>query len=286
MTDREYALKCESSYEKQLDKAADTICADERIKLILVAGPSCAGKTTTTKKLREKLTACGRTVYQVSLDDFYKNKEDAPIGADGKPDLETIESLDLEYLHEFLALLCEGREVLAPRFDFHTKRRAPEYEKIDMEEGDLCIIEGLHALNPIIYERYLDRSRLYRIFLDPQDNKKYGFTKYEIRRMRRLVRDFYNRNSSAENTLTMWHSVREGERKWIYPFESDADVTVDTCFEYEPAILKTKAEMILRTVSAHSEHWQKSKILLDKLAVIEPLSESIVPKDSMLREFI
>lgn len=282
----EYAKECERRYERDIDAIAEKVCSDPTITLVLVAGPSCAGKTTTTAKLREEIIKHGKTVYQVSLDDFYKEKCDAPIGEDGKPDLETIESLDLNYLHFFLSRLCEGIGAYAPTFDFQKQGRTDTFRRIDMEPGDVCIIEGLHALNPAIYEKYIDKSKLFRVFLDPQDNERYGFTKYELRRIRRLVRDYYNRDSSAENTLTMWHSVRAGERKWIYPFADCADVTVNTCFEYEPAVLRNKAIEILKTVSRTSEHWPKTEILLEKLEPIVPLSEDIVPEGSMLHEFI
>lgn len=283
---KEYAAKCESGYEAMLDRISESVCADPAVLLVLVAGPSCAGKTTTTLKLSKKLADSGKPVYHISLDDFYKNREDTPMGPDGKPDHETIESLDLDCLHHVLERLCRGEAVYVPEFDFIAKRRSNKWRRIDMEPGGVCIIEGLHALNPLICERYADESRICRVFLDPQDNLKYGFTKYELRRVRRLVRDYYNRASSAENTLRMWHGVREGEKKWIYPFAGNADYVVDTCFEYEPAVLRNKAVEILSSVTADSEHYAKTQVLLGKLIPIEPMSEEIVPAGSLLHEFI
>ena len=281
-----YAKKCEEKYEKGLEEVVNKINENKKILIIFVSGPSCSGKTTTTKKLCESLEKSGRTAYTVSLDDFYLDTKDAPLDENGEQDFETLYSLDLEFLFDFLERLCAGKPVYAPRFDFVKKRRDNTYTKIDMEDGDVCIVEGLHGLNPIITLQHTDNERVFRLYLEPQDNEKFDIPSADVRLIRRLVRDHRYRGTDADGTLDMWKSVRKGEEKWIYPFKDTADATIRTGFEYETGVLKKRAFEVLGEIKEDSEHYETAKRLLAKVEKAEEIDYDAVPENSLLREFI
>ncbi|MBQ6906421.1 MAG: nucleoside kinase [Clostridia bacterium] len=281
-----YAKKCEEKYEKGLEEVVNKINENKKILIIFVSGPSCSGKTTTTKKLCESLEKSGRTAYTVSLDDFYLDTKDTPLDENGEKDFETLYSLDLEFLFDFLERLCAGKPVYAPRFDFVKKRRDNTYTKIDMEDGDVCIVEGLHGLNPIITLQHTDNERVFRLYLEPQDNERFDIPSADVRLIRRLVRDHRYRGTDADGTLDMWKSVRKGEEKWIYPFKDTADATIRTGFEYETGVLKKRAFEVLGEIKEDSEHYETAKRLLAKVEKAEEIDYDAVPENSLLREFI
>ena len=282
----QYAKQCEQKYESSLQAVVEKINANKNILIIFVSGPSCSGKTTTTKKLCEALEKSGRTAYTVSLDDFYLDTKDAPVDENGEKDFETLYSLDLDFLFDFLERLCAGKPVYAPRFDFVKKGRDNTYTKIDMEDGDVCIVEGLHALNPIITLQHTDNEKVFRLYLEPQDNEKFDIASPDVRLIRRLVRDHRYRGTDAAGTLDMWKSVRNGEEKWIYPFKDTADATIRTGFEYETGVLKNRAFEVLGEIKENSEHYETAKRLLSKVEKADAISYDAVPENSLLREFI
>lgn len=281
-----YAKKCEEMYEKSLDDVVEIINANKKLLIIFVSGPSCSGKTTTTRKLCEQLEKSGRTAYTVSLDDFYLNTDEAPLDENGEKDFETLYSLDLDFLFDFLERMCAGKPVYAPRFDFVKKCRDNTFTKIDMEDGDVCIVEGLHALNPIITLQHTENDKVFRLYLEPQDNEKFGIPSADVRLIRRLVRDHRYRGTDAEGTLDMWKSVRNGEEKWIYPFKDTADASIRTGFDYETGVLKNRAIEVLGEVKETSEHYKTAQRLLEYVKNAEPIGYDAVPSDSLLREFI
>lgn len=281
-----YAIDCEEKYEKSLCDVVKRINENKNILIVFVSGPSCSGKTTTTRKLGEELKKSGRTVYTVSLDDFYLGEDDAPVDENGEKDFETLYSLDLGFLFDFLERLCAGKPVYAPKFDFLTRRRDNTFTKIDMEEGDICIVEGLHALNPIISLRHTDSEKVFRIYLEVQDNEKYGIPKSDVRLIRRLVRDYHYRGTDAEGTLDMWKSVIRGEEKWITPFKNTADAVIKTGFEYETGVLKNRAAEMLGEVKESGIHYDTAKRILAYLKNVAVIGYDAVPENSLLREFI
>lgn len=284
MDNKLYAQKCEEKYENALLETVKRINDNRNIIIVFVAGPSCSGKTTTTRKLREALEKSGRTAYTVSLDDFYLNNEDAPLDENGNKDFETIHSLDLEYLFDFLERLCAGECVYVPKFNFFKNERENTFEKIDMDDGDVCIVEGLHALNPMITTLHTDNSKVFRIYLEPQENEKNNIPSADVRLIRRLVRDYHYRNTNAKKTLDMWNRVRMGEEKWIYPFKNTADATIETGFEYETGVLKEELLAVLKTDCV--EHHETIERLLGYVAEVESIGVDVVPKNSLLKEFI
>ena len=287
MTIEEKIRKDESEYERQLQRIADRITADNTIMLVLIAGPSCSGKTTTSDKLAKALLQRGCTSYRISIDDFYKDYEDIVPDASGHVDLESIESIDLVSLHEVLTNLCSGKKAEIPRFDFESRRRAGVQAVIQLGKNDVALLEGLHALNPVIYRQYVKQNQVFRIFLDAYAPTESGQNaEKDDRLIRRLVRDFNFRFADAAKTFSMWHSVTSGEKKYIYPYANQADVTINTYFDYEPSVLKDRAEDILQRLPAGNAYRADADRLMKKIADAGTASPAYVPRESLLREFI
>ncbi len=272
----------EAYYEEAVLNAAKQILQKPTVKMIFVTGGSCAGKTPTTERLAHYLAEHGRKTELISLDDFYRNPEDViKYNADGTPDFECPESLDLEYLHECFSALCEGRTAYMPKFDFKKRRRNEVLEPMSLEDDELCIVEGLHALNPEICGGYIPAEKTFKVYLHTETDE-YD----EPRLLRRIVRDYYKRGASAEETIEMWDNVEEGTRKYIVPFKNSADVVINTYIAYERYVMRDDALHMLAEVPENSD----SKAIADKLiAMIEPLpsfSKEMVSDASFMREFL
>ena len=225
----------------------------------------------------------------MSLDDFYLDDGNFPITEDGTPDYESILSLDLPLLADTTEQLLTKGECFLPVFDFNSRKRIPNANHIKLDSDDIVIYEGLHALNPIllhalpedaVYKMYV--SLLTRIF-DGDGNIVMG--KRDLRFTRRLVRDFKHRNSSAEQTFTIWKNVKNGEDKYLFPFENTADVTVNSFHPCEACILKKEALSILRTIRSDSPFFEKAVSLRNKLELFREISPDLLSPDSLLREF-
>lgn len=271
----------ESAYEKKLAETAAAIVADRDVRIVFISGASSTGKTPTTKKLVADFAELGIHTDTISLDDFYKEPDRVPVDEHGKPDFETIHSLDLEYLNKCLTGLANGEEVLIPRFDFKTKTRRAEMVPLRLDGGELCIIEGLHALNPEICDKCIDKKKRFNVFLDTQTEL------YENPRLiRRMVRDYHNRATNAEKTLEMWSSVVKGEQKYVYPFKKSADAVINTFFAYEPYVLRDEALKVLSEVKEDSPWFSKAKEIIEWLEPLPSLSQEGIPTDSLFREFV
>lgn len=271
----------ELKYETTLKSTADRIVRDMDIKLVLITGGSCAGKTTTTRKLQELISASGRVAHTVSLDDYYRNMDESVYLPDGTRDIESLNSLRVDLVRESLSALSEGREADIPMFDFKTKTRTDKYRKILLKDGDVAIIEGLHALNPALFDRTLDESKVYRIFLyaDAGDEA-------DCRFVRRMVRDSRHRNADAEHTYTLWDNVKKNEYVAIDPYAKFADVKINTFFPYERSILNDDAISLLETVPWESRYYGNARMLIDVLAPFPQITDDYIPENSLLREFI
>ena len=271
----------EELYEQRLRQCAEEICANKSLKLVLIAGGSCAGKTTTTKKLASLIAQGGRSVDTISLDDYYRNPDNAVYLPNGKPDIEGLGSLRLDLLQETMHLLSIGQPAPIPFFDFTTKRRIDNYRVLTPVEGGITIVEGLHALNPAICAGGTDECALYRIYLysDAGDGT-------DCRFLRRLVRDSRYRAADAEQTYDQWDTVRAAEKETIEPFAPLADTAINTFFDYERSILADDAMELLKGLPAENPHTPKAQKLISALESVPLLPDSVVPKDSLLREFI
>lgn len=284
MTLFERIMLDENRYSNFINECADRICENSHIKLILVAGPSCSGKTTTTHKLSDALFKRGKQAYTISIDDFYLNPKDMPLKEDGKPDFEAIESFDIEGLHDCLHKLSCGECADIPHFDFTAEKRTGVRCTIRLDDKSIAIIEGLHALNPIIYKNFVSEDKIFKIFLDCHSDTP--STMRYSRLMRRLVRDYHYRNSDAQKTFMLWENVLAGDKKYIYPFEHLADIKINTRFGYESAVLRGDAIEILKKLPADSIYTEFAKVMIDYLSGIESIPENAVPHDSLLQEFI
>ncbi len=280
-TDMELAFaEDEASYENSVLDAAKRIFENKNIKMVFVTGGSCAGKTPTTERLAHYLATHGRKTELISLDDFYRNPEDAIYNEDGSPDYESLESLDLELLHGCFEALCNGKSAWMPRFDFKKKRRSNVYHRMSLEEDEVCIVEGLHALNPEICG-YIDKDKTFKVFLEAMTDL-YS----EPRLLRRIVRDYYKRGATAEDTMGMWANVEHGTRSYIYPYKDDVDAAINTYIAYERYVMRDDALQMLSEVPADSPYRKRADELVAMLEPLPSLPKERVSSTSFMREFL
>ncbi|MDY5344829.1 MAG: nucleoside kinase [Eubacteriales bacterium] len=279
---REKIFSDEVNYNHSLINAAELISKTDT-KLLLLSGPSCAGKTTTSKRLQANLVKRGKGISVISLDDFYLGPEKSPKTPDGKPDFESIYALDLPYIQECFSDLVKGKTVKTPTFDFNLHCRTDEYNEIKLEDGDICIVEGLHALNPLITADLIEPKYIFKIFLESYKNSD---SPEKTRILRRLVRDYHYRSSDANRTFEMWDNVVSSELINIRPFSRYANATINTYFEYEAGVLKKPALEVLSTLDDGSEYEGLAREIKDSLEYVHSVPLDMVPKDSLLQEFI
>jgi len=280
----------ETHYEGQLALIAENIYQNkENIKLVLLAGPSSSGKTTTAKKLGIYLQSKGFKTNYISIDDYFLEKNETPKDENGEYDFESIEALDLKLFNNHLVKLLRGEKVLMPEYNFVLGKK--EYKKrfLQLEENDILIIEGLHGLNDRLTSA-INRKNKYKIFICPYtqinvDNHNYVHTS-DTRKLRRIVRDNKTRGKSTSETLKMWKKIHDGEMKNIFPYQSDIDSIINSALVYEIGVLKTYAEPLLFSVSEKDETYPEAIRLINLLRNFLPIPSDDIPKDSVLREFI
>ncbi len=258
--------------------------------LVMLAGPSSAGKTTTANNLRRALEANGRQASIVSLDDFYRGRGLAPRLPDGSYDYESIEALDLPLLQQCMAELINDGVTRLPRFDFNTHAPLEERFELRIEEHSVVIFEGIHALNPVL-EEHVPLESVYKIFINVMsriydDDDAKLLARRDLRLCRRMLRDYQFRSSSIENTLDMWRQVVRGEELYMFPYVDTANATFDTMHAYEPAMIGPRLLPLLRAVSTDGPYAETVGHLIDALSRFEPLSVQRLPEDSLLREFV
>lgn len=286
---QELIEKCEQRYDNIIASVAKTICDKGERQVVMLAGPSSSGKTTTAKKICDECKKNGLHTFVLSLDDFYLNRDDIPLLPDGTRDFETVYALDLDYFTEIANALLRGETVKTPIFDFVTgTRKKGEYNEITLGEKDIVIIEGLHALNPIITDKI--SGNIFKIYISVSSRiynqkGKIILNKRNLRFVRRLVRDFKFRGSSADYTYSLWKNVTYGEDKYLFPYRNNADIKINTVHLYEPCVLKKQAlELLEHEIS--DDYAYDVQRLRDALKKFEDIDEEAVPKDSLLREFL
>ena len=279
----------EAHYESQLAEISEVI--NERkgtVKLVLLAGPSSSGKTTTAKKLAVYLQSKGFRTHSISIDDYFYDRKDTPKKENGDYDFESIKAIDMDLFNKQLNKLLEGEKVLLPEYNFVLGKK--EYKKhFQIKEKDIIIIEGLHALNDELTMAIEDKYK-YKIYISPLtqlnvDNHNRIHTS-DTRRLRRIIRDNKYRGTMASETLKMWKDIREGEEKYIFPYQDSADIVINTALVYELGILKTYAEPLLFSVPEDDEVYPEALRLINFLRNFLPIPSDEVPRDSILREFI
>ena len=264
-------------------RLAETLFAAFEKKILLISGPSASGKTTSAKKLAAAFEKLGKRAVVVSMDDFYKHRTEMPV-IDGKINAEVIESLEISLLEEKMNEFAADGKAVLPTYDFTTGRRLDETNPV---EGEIMIVEGLHALNPLVRNRLGDAA--YSIYVSPHSGyflKGDAIDRKELRFLRRLVRDYYHRASSAERTFEMWGDVSACEDVYIRPLGKTADKLLDTTHPYEICVLKNEAEKILSTVEKDSPYFKTAERLRSLLSEVTPLPLSVIPDGSLLNEFL
>ena len=283
----------EALQEKKISQIADEITRrnqnGERIKLVLISGPSSSGKTTFSKRLSVQLMTNGIKPFPISMDDYFVNRENTPLDENGQHDFESLYALDIPFFEKQLQELLAGKEVELPRFNFTTGRREPSGRKLRINDSMILILEGIHALNPALTPNIPSENK-YKIYVSALttillDNHNYIPTT-DNRLLRRIIRDYKYRNYSAEQTISRWPSVRAGEDKWIFPYQENADAMFNSALLFELAVLKDYAEPILRKVPNNCPEYSEAHRLLRFLSYFVSVRDSELPPTSLLREFL
>ena len=282
-------LVSEAFHENHLARIANQIGDQlDHSRIILIAGPSSAGKTTTSRRLTVQLLALGISPFPLELDNYFLDRDQTPLGEDGKPDFEAIEALDLSLLAGHLQHLTKGEEVQLPRYNFKTGRREVG-EVIRLKDGQPIILEGIHGMDPRLIPSSIS-EKAYRIYVSALTqlnlDRHNRVSTTDTRLIRRIVRDARERGYSAAQTISNWESVRRGEKRHIFPFQENADVMFNSALAYELAALKPYAEPLLRQVQHGTPEYIEAKRLLAFLEWFLPLDISLVPHTSIVREFI
>lgn len=286
---KDYVEITETMQNKKIAEIADKIAERKTTRIVLIAGPSSSGKTTTSKKLSMQLRVLGYEPYVISLDDYYRGRESTPLDEEGKPDFECLEALDVPLLNDILLALFRGEEVELPTYDFKSGTRRYTGRKLTMGEKTILIMEGIHGLNdkltplvPAEYKFKIYLSALTQLNLDDHNR----IPTSDNRLIRRIVRDAQFRGKGAAGTIAMWASVQRGERLHIFPFQDKADVIFNTALDYELSVLKVYAEPLLRAVKPTETEYSEASRLLVFLNIFSPIPPSYVPGQSIIREFI
>ena len=287
---RELIRVNEALHEKRFSQIVDMIVR-RGAKAVMLAGPSSSGKTTSANRLATQLRVFGKKPILMSLDDYYVDRDKIAPGPDGKLDLEHINTIDTALFGEHLTALLNGEEVEIPSFNFKTARREWVGHKMKLSDSSVIIIEGLHALNPILLPEELDPSLIFRVYVSPLlplnlDNHNRIATSY-LRLLRRIVRDYKTRGASVQRTLSMWDSVRRGEERWIFPFQENADVIFNSSTLYELAVLKKHIYPLLTAIDASDEHYGEVRAIVKILNYVTSADvDDEIPPTGILREFI
>ena len=287
-SDKEYIARCEEQYHIRVGETVDCF-EDSGCSIIMVSGPSASGKTTSSYKIAKELESRGRSTTVISLDNFFRKLEDYPKTEEGIPDFEHVQALDVERVNRCLKELIENGKSDIPVFDFLTQRRCTETQTLETGHGEAVIIEGIHALNPILSES-ISSADIFRLYvglrLEYSENGERVLKTRNLRIMRRLVRDYYFRGHSVRNTLELWKRLRDGEELWIKPFKKDADMLLDSSFEYEPGVFVPILKELLDDPEQGGEFRHMLQRLWEQFVKFDPIELSRIPAGSMLREFV
>ena len=279
----------EALQEKKLAKIAEEIASREGVKLVLLAGPSSSGKTTSCKRLSIQLAVNGLKPLQISLDDYFVDRDKTPKDENGEFDFESIYALNLDLLNEQFNALFRGEEVELPKYDFPSGKSVKSGKKLKLEPNNVLVVEGIHALNPEL-TAHVPEEQIFRVYASALttillDNHNYIPTT-DNRLLRRIIRDYKYRGVSAQETIRRWPSVRAGENRWIFPFQENADAMLNTAMLYELSVLKIQAEPLLQQVPENCEEFAEAYRLLKFLKYFKGIPYNNLPPTSLLREFL
>ena len=279
----------EALQEKKIAQIAEDIANRQGVKLVLLAGPSSSGKTTSCKRLSIQLAVNGLKPLQISLDDYFVDRDRTPKDDNGEYDFESIYALDLDLLNEQFNALFRGEEVELPKYDFPSGKSVKSGKKLKMEPNNVLVVEGIHALNPEL-TAHIPQEQIYRVYASALttillDNHNYIPTT-DNRLLRRIIRDYKYRGVSAQETIHRWPSVRAGENKWIFPYQENADAMFNTAMLYELSVIKMQAEPLLQQVPENCEEHAEAYRLLKFLKYFKGIPYNNLPPTSLLREFL
>lgn len=279
----------EALQEKKIAQIAEQIAARSGVKLVLLAGPSSSGKTTSCKRLSIQLAVNGLKPLQISLDDYFVDRERTPKDENGEYDYESIYALDLQKINDQFNALFRGEEVELPKYDFQSGKSKKSGQRLKMNDNNVLVVEGIHALNPELTAQ-IPNEQIFRVYASALttillDNHNYIPTT-DNRLLRRIIRDYKYRGVSAQETIHRWPSVRAGENKWIFPFQENADAMLNTAMLYELAVLKMQAEPLLEQVPENCDEYAEAYRLLKFLKYFKGIPFNNLPPTSLLREFL
>nr|WP_302190158.1 nucleoside kinase [uncultured Prevotella sp.] len=279
----------EALQEKKIAQIAEQIAARPGVKLVLLAGPSSSGKTTSCKRLSIQLAVNGLKPLQISLDDYFVDRDRTPKDENGEYDYESIYALDLQKINDQFNALFRGEEVELPKYDFQSGKSKKSGQRLKMNDNNVLVVEGIHALNPELTAQ-IPNEQIFRVYASALttillDNHNYIPTT-DNRLLRRIIRDYKYRGVSAQDTIHRWPSVRAGENKWIFPFQENADAMLNTAMLYELAVLKMQAEPLLEQVPENCDEYAEAYRLLKFLKYFKGIPFNNLPPTSLLREFL
>ncbi len=282
--------RSEARFDNILKTVAERIQKDNGRGIIMLAGPSASGKTTTANKLAEKCTARGMQTHVISLDDFYLDRDKIPGAETGNPDFETVYALDLPLLSDTLNRLLTGAKTCLPLFDFTTGKRSSLSREITLGAQDIILVEGLHALNPVITDR-LPVKNLLKIYISVSsriynEKGKIVLNKRNLRFLRRMTRDAQFRASTVEYTYQLWENVRAGEDKYLFPYKDLADIKINSVHLSEPCVFRDICLPMLESAQLSGQAAKDAERLMRALRQFESVSPALIPEDSLLREFL
>ena len=279
----------EALQEKKIVRIADEIARRQGIKMVLIAGPSSSGKTTTCKRLSVQLAINGLKPVDISLDDYFLDRDKTPLDEQGDYDFEHLHTLNLPLLNEQMNALLNGEEIELPRYNFHKGRSERSGKKLQLKGNEILVVEGIHALNPELLSQ-VPQEQIFRVYASALttillDNHNYIPTT-DNRLLRRIIRDYKYRGVSASDTIRRWPSVRRGENRWIFPFQENADAMFNSAMLFELAVIKSQAEPLLEQVPENCPEHAEAYRLKKFLGYIHPIPEQQIPPTSLLREFL
>lgn len=280
----------EALHEKKIAQIADSIAEKiDKVKLVLIAGPSSSGKTSFAQRLCVQLRVNGITPHAIGMDDYFVNRDETPLDENGKPDFENINALDLELFNNHMNALIRGEKVSIPSYNFITGRKEYNGRTIQLKEGDIIVCEGIHGLNDALTSSVPDENK-FRIFISAMTQLNIDahnrVSTSDSRLIRRIVRDNRSRGNSAEKTIETWPSVRRGEEKNIFPFQENADVMFNSATIYELCVLKSHVEPLLYSIDKSKPEYVTAQRLLGMLENVLGADGQCVPNNSLIREFI
>lgn len=276
-------------YDQNMEAIAAKVVNNKKIKAVFISGPSSSGKTTSSKKLALYLKSMGKDTMVISTDDYFVNKVDSPRKADGSYEFEIVDALDIKLFSTQLKQLLDGEEVLMPKYNFITGEKEFKGKPVSLKSNQILIVEGLHAINEKLNSVIPKNSKL-KVYISPFTpiglDRHNHISTTDVRFLRRMIRDYQHRGYSAEATLNSWMGMRESEEKYVYPYQKEADIIVNTSLAYEIGVIRTYAEPLLYSISKTSEYYEEAIRILNFLRCFLNISSEYVPNVSVLREFI